>query len=274
MGNRSSRLLLALLAAAVACSRQSSGAFTQSVAESLKAASRDAEVAVVGPLQVAVTPKNGKRTSLDLTELWKSCGGKPDCGEPVERYVRSVVAGTLVVEAPAKREYLRPLIRVRSNLSPAEAAAVSEPLVGDLVIVYVLDSGDARRPVAPADLQALGLDKAGLRAAAVANLEAAAPDIPHEPSDAPRVFVVRTADGYAASRLLLHKRWEALKAEVAGDLLVVVPHQRVMFFTGSGEDKATRDRMKALAADRMDGADGLSPTVLKWTPEGWVPFAG
>lgn len=274
MRNRSSKLLAALLAAAVACSRPPSAVFTQNVAERMKAVVKDAEVTVVAPLQIAVTPKNGKRTTLDLTDLWKSCGAKAECAGPVDGYVRSVVAGSLVVEAPAKREYLRPLIRLASNVPPSEASAVSEPLVGELVIVYVFDSGDARRPVAPGDLQALGLDKAGIRAAAVANLEAAAPGIRYEPSDAERVFVVTTGDGYAASHLLLHKRWEVLKAEVEGDLIVVAPHQRVVVFTGSGEAKATRDRMRALAQDHLDGADGLSPAVLKWTPEGWVPFAG
>jgi uncharacterized protein YtpQ (UPF0354 family) len=229
---------------------------------------------VVAPLQIAVTPKNGKRTAVDLTDLWKSCGEKADCAEPVDRYVRSLAAGSFVVEAPAKREYLRPVIRMASNLTASEATAVSEPFVGELVIVYVFDSGEARRPVAPADLAALGLDKAGLRAAAVANLEAAGPAIPYEPSDTPRVFAVSPPDGYAAARLLLHPRWEALKGEVTGELIVTAPHARYVFFTGSGEDQAARAAMKALAADRLDGAEALSAAVLKWTPEGFVPFAG
>jgi uncharacterized protein YtpQ (UPF0354 family) len=274
--DHSSRLAALLAAAAIlaACSRDPSAAFTSRVADRLKAAAKGADVAVVAPLQVAVTPKEGKRTTLDLTDLWKSCGSRVDCGEPVDGYVRSVVANALVVEAPAKREYLRPLIRLKSNLSTAEAAAVSEPLAGELVIVYVFDSGAARRPVAPADLQTLGLDKAGLRSAAVANLKAAAAEIPHEATDAERVYVVSPPDGYAAARLLQLEGWEPLKAEVQGDLIAIAPHERYVFFSGSGEDKATRDRLRALAADRMDGADGLSPVVLKWTPQGWVPFTG
>ena len=159
-------------------------------------------------------------------------------------------------------------------MPPAEEKAVSEPLVGELVIVYIFDSGNARRPVTPADLPALGLDKAGLRAAAVANLEGAEKEIPREETETPRVFRISPPDGYAASRLLLGKGWEALKAEVEGDLIAIAPHEHYVFYTGSGEVKATRDRMRALATDRMDGSDGLSLAVLKWTPQGWVPFGG
>jgi hypothetical protein len=259
---------------AVACSRQPSAVFTQNVAERMKAVAKDAEVVVVAPLQIAVTPKNGKRTIVDLADLWKGCGEKADCGEPVDRYLRSLAAATLVVEAPVKREYLRPVIRNVLNVPASEAAAVSEPFVGDLVIVYVLDAGGTRRPLAPADLAALGLDKAGLRAAAAANLEAAGPGIPYEPTDTPRVFVVSPPDGYAASRLLLHARWEALKGEVTGELIVIAAHAHYVFFTGSGEDQETRAGMKSHATDRLDGSDGLSLAVLRWTPEGWVPFTG
>jgi hypothetical protein len=266
--------LVLILASAAACSREPSGAFTKSVADRLKASAKDTEVTVVAPLQVAITPREGKRTIVDLTDLWKSCGARVECGEPVDRFVRSVLAGAIVVEAPPKREYLRPLIRVKGNLSAAEEAAVSEPLTGDLVIVYVFDSGAARRPVAPADLQSLGLDKTGLRAAAVANLKAVGPGIPHDSTDTEKVYVVSPPDGYAASRLLLLEGWEPLKADLQGDLIAIAPHERYVFFTGSGEEKAARDRMKSLAADRLDGADGLSPAVLKWTPQGWVPFSG
>lgn len=273
MRSTSSRLLLLLLVGAVACSR-SQGAFTQSVAQRFQTAAKGAEVAVVAPLQISITPQHGKRTSLDLTDLWKTCGGKVDCGA-VDTYVGSVLSGSVVVEAPAKREYLRALIRTSANLPPSEVGAISEPLAGDLVIVYVLDSGDARRPVLPGDMQALGLDKGGLRAAAIANLQAATPAIPHEPSDpSPHVFVVTTGDDYAASRLLLLEGWGALKPEVEGDLLAIASHQRSVFFTGSGEDQASLKWFKALAADHMDGAGGLSPAILKWTPQGWVPFSG
>jgi hypothetical protein len=274
MRNGSFPTLLLLLAGTAACSRPQAAAFTQSVAERLEAASKGSEVTVVAPLQIAITPRHGKRTALDLTDLWKTCG-KLDCGVPVDNYVRGVLAGSLVFEAPAKREYLRPLIRTRSNLPPEEARAVSEPLVGELVIVYVLDSGDARRPVMPADLAALGLEKPSLRAAAVANLAAAGAPIPHEASEpAPHVFVVTTGDDYAASRLLLLGGWEALKPEVEGDLLAIAPNQRSLFFTGSGEDKVTRGWLKSLASDHLDGAGSLSPEILKWTPQGWVPFSG
>jgi hypothetical protein len=275
MRNASFRLLLVLLIGVIGCSRPQSAAFTQRVAERLKAASKGAEVTVVAPLQVAITPHHGKRTALDLTDLWKACAGNLDCGAPVETFVGGVLAGALVVEAPAKREYLRPLIRTRSNLPASEAGALSDPLVGELVIVYVLDSGDARRPVMPGDLQALGLEKSGLRVAATANLAAGALAIPHEPSDpAPRVFVVTTGDDYAASRLLLLEGWGALKPEVEGDLLAIAAHQRTVFFTGGGEDKATLKWFKSLASDHLDGAGGLSPDILKWTPQGWVPFSG
>jgi len=275
MRNSSRGLILTLLAVAGACSRQpASAAFTQKVAERLKAASHGAEVAVVGPLQVAITPKNGKKTSLDLTSLWKGCGEKVECGEPVEQYVRSVVPASLAVEVPAKLEYLRPILKTRENLPPA-GQAVFQPFVGELVVAYVFDSGDSKRPVAPGDLQALGLDAAQLHAAALANLEAARPDIPHEPSEAsPRVITVRTGDAYAASLLLFHKRWEGLKAEVEGDLIVMAPKQDILLFTGSGEDKATRGQLKSLAADHLDGAGSLSMAILKWTPAGWVPFVG
>lgn len=274
MRSKSLRVALVVLAA-FGCSRQSGrDAFTRSVAGRLRAALPGAAVAVAGPLQVAITPRNGKQTSLDLTSLWKDCGERVECGEPVEQYVRSVVPASLAVEVPAKREYLRPVLRTKENL-PAAGQLVSRPFVGELVVAYVFDSGDSKRAVAPGDLEALGLDEAGVHAAALANLEAARQEIPHAPSEsAPRIQVVATGDAYAASLLLLPQRWEALRSEVQGDLIVVAPHQGFVFLTGSGEDKATRGQLKALAVDRLDGAGALSLAPLKWTPAGWVPFAG
>ena len=171
-------------------------------------------------------------------------------------------------------EYLRPILKTRENLPPA-GQAVFQPFVGELVVAYVFDSGDSKRPVAPGDLQALGLDAAQLHAAALANLEAFAKEIPHEPSSPEsRVFVVRTGDEYAASRLLLLQLWAPLKSEVEGDLIAVAPNQELVVFTGSGADKATRGELKAFVADHLDSSRPLSPAMLKWTPAGWVPFAG
>ena len=275
MRNSYRGLVLTLVVAAAACARQPQrAAFTQKVAERLKAASVGAEVAVVGPLQIAITPKGGKKTALDLASLWKACAEKVECGDPVEQYVRSVVPRSLVVEVPAKREYLRPVLKTRGNLPPA-GQGVFRPFVGELAVTYVFDSGDGKRPVAPGDLKALGLDEAQVHAAAMANFEAVAKEIPHEPSSpASRVFVVRTGDEYAASRLLLHQLWAPLKSEVEGDLIAVAPNQELVVFTGSGGDKATRGELKALVADHLDSSRPLSPAMLKWTPAGWVPFAG
>lgn len=275
MRNSYRGLALTLVVAAAACARQPQrAAFTQKVAERLKAASVGAEVAVVGPLQIAITPKAGKKTALDLASLWKACAEKVECGDPVEQYVRSVVPRSLVVEVPAKREYLRPVLKTRQNLPP-EGQGVFRPFVGELAVTYVFDSGDGKRPVAPGDLKALGLDEAQVHAAAMANFEAVAKEIPHEPSSpASRVLVVRTGDEYAASRLLLLQLWAPLKSEVEGDLIVVAPTQDLVAFTGSGADKATRAELKAFVADHLDSSRPLSPAMLKWTPAGWVPFAG
>jgi Protein of unknown function (DUF1444) len=272
MKKRVPALVLALLAAA-ACARQPDSAeFTRRVAERVKQAHGDADVAVVGPLQISVTPRNGRKTALDLAGVWKSCGERLGCGAPLEQYLASVVAASLVVEAPAKPEYLRPVLTMRPNLPPP-GQSLSRAFVGDLVITYALDSGNATRPVTPADLQSLGLDEAGVHAAAIANLEAARPGIPHEPAeDSSPVWLVRTGNAYAASLLLLHDRWAALKPELKGELVVAAPHQNTLLVTGSGEGKEALERLKALAADHLDGAGGLTPLLLEWTPTGWVPF--
>jgi hypothetical protein len=267
--NRSWTLLLLLGAA---CSSDTAkAAFTRRVAERVKTTAAGAEVVVVAPLQITVTPAGGKTTTLDLTSLWQSCGEKVDCGAPVDQYAGSVVGPSLVVEAPVKREYLRPSLGVRSNLRPVDS--VFQPFVKDLVSTCVLDSPQANRALVSGDLAALGLDAAQAHAAALANLEAAFPAISAEAvSDAPGVFVLTMKD--AAGALLLVSRFEPLKAQVKGELIALPVHRDFVYFTGSEEGKVARDKARSLASDHIDGARALGPEWIKWTPAGWVSFPG
>ena len=259
---------LALLAALGGCSRApDSDAFTRKLAERIKQKSPDAEVAVVGPLQVAVTPRNGRRTSLDLSGLWKSCGQKLDCGAPLEQFLASVVSPSLVVEAPVKKEYLRPLLKTTENLTPAEQR-LSRPFLAGLAVCYALDAGNARRSVGPGDLQALGLDAAGVEAAALANLGTA--PVLHELADgSERVLVVRTGDPYAASALLQPERWQELKGEVKGELIVAAPNQEVLLATGFGEGKPGLDELRRRASGFVEGPGVLTTELLQWSPAGF-----
>ncbi|MEP7010507.1 MAG: DUF1444 family protein [Acidobacteriota bacterium] len=151
---------------------------------------------------------------------------------------------------------------------------VARPFVGDLWKVYVFDRPDNIVGVHKGDLAKLKITEEELDTLALANLEAAITDFPHEPiEEGSPIHVIHAGDNYEASRLLLHHRWRALAQEVKGELLVSAPSRDFVFFVGSRSDRSVlahfrRKMQEVLSLESYP----LSAQVLRWTPEKWVVY--
>jgi len=283
MRSRGGPATLALLLAAVvlACGRNDEAAFTRQVAERMRAAHPEAKVAITAPLTIEVATKDGTLT-FSLDNLWRMCEkGSEECEGAIERTLRSLAQGQAFDKAAVAAANVRAVLKDRGWIESAAQLAlkgpkdkaesntiVSRPFAADIWIAYVFDLPDGMRMLTRGDLAQLGLDEDRLHALALANLEEALTDIPHEPlGDGSSVRVVKAGDSYEASRILLHGRWAALARAVKGELLVAAPARDAVLFTGSREDVAMLRYMSERLAAQQDHP--ISTTILRWTPKGW-----
>lgn len=280
------RVLAGLLALALGpgCRRPSQDDFTRSVADRLRAQSPEATVVVQGSLTLEVTLPGDRSSTLSLDNLWRQCGGRFEGCEAVDRYLRSVEATLAGQGLEPRPELVRAVLKdrewveyVRRSLAEGpsdkaeENALVLRPFVADLFVVYVLDMPDGMKMLTRGDAAKLALDDSRLHELALANLGEAAGDIPFRPLEAgSAIRLVQVGDSYEASRVLLHDRWAPIAATVKGSLVAAAPARDTVVFTGSEEDIAG---LSALVHRLVDEAPHpLSPTLLRWTKEGWVAF--
>ena len=268
---------LAVLAALlVSCVAQSDeAAFTERVAErARRELGEKATVRVTAPRTLEVRYADGTSMSANLDNLARDCELRPDgCEAAIATTVRSIAESQLATST-TEREALRATVKSRDWVDNARvlgAPPVARPFVGDLLKVYVFDFPDSMRPLVAKDLEILKITEDELDVLALANLDKALTDFPHEPvREGSPVWVLHVGDSYESSRLLLHDRWRELARKVKGDLLASAPSRDFVYFVGAGESAETlqdfRRRMEAMASEE---SHSIAPHILRWTPEGW-----
>jgi hypothetical protein len=78
---------------------------------------------------------------------------------------------------------------------------------------------------------------------------------------------------FEASLLLFEDLWESIAGETSGDLVACVPSRDTVLLTGTAVPGGV-ERLRS-AAQRILGenAHPLSGALLRWTGDGWEPFA-
>jgi hypothetical protein len=283
------RVAAALLAAlfSFGCTGRSEKAFTNRVAERIRAEHGSGKVVVTGPLTIEIVEEDGGRHTVSLDNLWRTCRPDPEgCGEALDRFVRMVGQLPTGASATPLRGAVRATIKDRTWVeevgrqvaqSPPEKArgnrVLVRPLVADLFVVYVIDLPDGMRMMSANDLPELEMQEDEVDGVALANMERDVVGMPHQPVEpGSSVHVLRAGDSYEASRLLLHDRWRGLRQEVKGDLLVSAPARDTVLFVGSGEKPAEVERFLTLTREIAQSEHHpVSATVLRWTERGWEP---
>jgi uncharacterized protein YtpQ (UPF0354 family) len=222
------------------------------------------------PMTIKVHHRADNPATVYLDNLWRQIRGGGDGGsELIDRHLNMAVSSGQVAPQFEMRQIV-PSVKDSEYLDHLNSDSVSEHLVADLWIVYVVDWPDKTVGFAKSEMETLKIRAEDLRQLAVQNLKCILPQVECH-GEGPWFFL--KADGtYEASLLLLEDLWEQLDSLVDGDLVAVAPSRDVLLFTGSSSREGlTAIRSKA-AQITTNGDHVVSSTLLRRYDKGWIPF--
>lgn len=258
-------LLLAILPARAA---DDPTAFLAEVQGDLLRAYPDCTTEVRGPYALHLTC--GK-TELDLyvEQLYGACQAAEAACDGAKQKWLGTVAASFAPNPALRLDDVVPVVRNAAWLTALPEAAVpqvmTDPLVGDLVVVWMVDSPDTARTLREKELPELGVARAGLAAAALPGLRRQLASVGDQ--DAGGYHIV--GGSYYTSSVLLDPDWWR---RVGGGqpVYAVVPTNDVVLYTTS--DRARDHRKMSREADRFarQAKRTLSERVYVWRDGGWA----
>lgn len=247
--------------------------FTEYVAAKLKQELGSVPVSVKSPLTLSAGPL---RISLD--RIYGFCkSNSQDCSVEVEGYVKGASQVIKERNTPLDKTAVRLVVRsneyikrAQSSLGPDGPTLQSKPFVEGLVVVPVLDTPRAIRPLDNRDLTALKLSQDELLELGRTNLAANMKPLSEvaNPAGAGQIGSVG-GNVFDTSRVLLLSQWAPLAHSQGGTLLVSLPATDVLLYASESSAIAI-DALRTLTRNVMSKAPNpLSAAVLKWTAGGW-----
>ena len=238
------------------------------------------KVAVVESLTLSLKWDQQERT-VSLDRMWRTCSKEPARCEPATRDFVAKVAGiTKAKEHPVTRESVVAALRPKEYLDAIPAAVrtntLTDPFVGDLIVVYMADFADAARGLTPTDLTTLGVPRAELAALARHNLESRLSNVDELLAKATPGSPVAIAAGnyYESSRLLQSDHWAALAEKIKKPIVVAVPGNDVAFVV-LDPSREMLSRLGKIAGDAFAHAERpISRSLYRWSGTGWMVVGG
>jgi hypothetical protein len=230
------------------------------------------------PLDHFVVRVRNEPQTLYFDNLWRNYRSDP------EGMVAAIERSARIFSSPPgkpgdlpDKSSIVPLIKDNGYLDVArnkETGAVPfahEHFVGDLWIVYAVDTPDAMKTLPIKDMKEMGLDPLQIKQLASENLRRIVPPIKRH-GDGP-VYMLAAGGDYEASLLLFDDVWEQMKELVTGDIVAAVPSRDVLLFTDSAS-KEGLEQMRASITEVLNSAGYLvSGTMLRRTGEKWSVFS-
>jgi hypothetical protein len=216
-------------------------AFAALMAEAIADRLPAAEVTGIAPDYINITCDDVPWV-FDVAGLWQECAAAPEsradaCNLALAAFLETVGQETAPL-ARLTRDALRPTLRdepfvrdLRQTMA-SKGGPVTEPLAGDLWVLYDTGREGAARFLARSEVKRLGLAAADLRGQAIENLRHVLPPV-RQSGEGP-VFVLSAGGEDDAALLLLDEVWTGPAKAVAGDLVVAVPTRNVVLFAGTG----------------------------------------
>jgi hypothetical protein len=255
-------------------------ALTQSAARMFRKASAKVAVEVLEPLSLKLdfqgTDHHDLRVSLD--RMWFVCqSDPPGCERAMNDFVAKVIHTVGVPEEPVARDGVVAMLRPRSwfesvGQAPDYEGALSDPLVGDIYAVYVVDLPKAVRSLTKADLDALGFTRAELASLARTNLTTRLGHLPDAVRNAQAgdVVVLRTGSYFESSRVLLGDDWTALSSTKARTIVVSMPANDVMIVS-MDPGPIQLDKLRELTQAAFEKAQvRVSRKIYRWNAGSWA----
>jgi uncharacterized protein YtpQ (UPF0354 family) len=249
--------------------------FTRSVAARITNRVSRAFVRILDePLTLEVRIDGGDSLQVNLDRIWRFCAEtSAGCDEEVghlEGALRDSTANEnltpdMLVAVVRNQEYI-------DSIRKLDTPMITEPLVGDLVVLYMVDIGSRARGANDADLTKLGLTRVtGAKRARdnTARKLGAFSDRLKRGND-PMGCLAR-GQFYESSALLETDEWAHL-AKANAPAVVSVPAADVLCFAWKSDERTLALLHKATDAMFKAAPRPLSTTLLKWTGTAWRPL--
>jgi uncharacterized protein YtpQ (UPF0354 family) len=246
----------------------------------------DARCASTDVERIEITFADGTKQWCYVRRLWEEIAREtsaPARAAHIDIRLRAMEEARAAPEEPEAGAIV-PLVRstayleeLRTRLAQAgdgEAANLAcRRLVADLWIVYARDLPKAIVPLTESDVADLGLTEEELHRRAMDNLEKRVVRI--ENRTLPNGFgMLVCGDDYESSLLLQKNLWKTIAADTKGDLVAGVPNRDLMVYADSATPGAVA-RLRRLVQEMHDEqARPISPTILRWTGDGWETVSG
>lgn len=224
--------------------------------------------------QFRIVREGREPATVFLENMWRQCRDDVESRvSHVERFLRALLTTLCNNEGLPDRSCIVPTIKdegyfhIYADRAREELPFASEHLVGDLWIIYAIDSADSMKTLQKSHVKELGLDSGALKKLAISNLRRILPPV-EQHGEGPAYMLTAGGD-YVASLLLFDELWAELKQQISGDVLAAVPSRDVLLFTDSQSNEGIK-QVKASIAKVMDsGGYLISDTILRRTADGW-----
>jgi len=143
---------------------------------------------------------------------------------------------------------------------------ISDPLVGELSIYYIVDRPDTMSYITQDTLETLGLERRALRGLAMQNFH----DKGWQPELRGQGVWMLVFDGnFETSFLLDHPIWDGFDTQLGTVVMMALARDVVLF--GDGDVQGTEDELRRIATENFDKMSyPLSQQIYVWSENGWI----
>jgi uncharacterized protein YtpQ (UPF0354 family) len=248
-------------------------AFTDYVADKMRQEAVGTLVTVKSPLTLSI---GSLQANLDRIHAYCKSNSQ-GCAAEIDRYVKGASQVVKERNAPLDKTSVRLVVRsseyikrAQASLGPDGPILQAKPLVEGLVVVAVLDTPRAIRPLDNRDLASLKLSQDELLELGRKNLEANLKPL-SEVAKAVASGQIGTISGstFDTSRVLLRDQWASLSDAQGGVILVSLPTTDTLLYISEATPTAI-GALRTLSRDVMSKApNSLSTAILKWSSNSW-----
>jgi hypothetical protein len=256
-------------------------AFSAEILERIQRERPEIAARLLNPFFLLVEVERGKPRIVPLLSLYQKYCAEPDDKEPIlEEFLSNCVyeePPTIGGAFEENRERILPQIvppsLVEFSHKDHQPLAVV-PFAADLSIAFVVDEPERYCYISRNVMERWGVTERDLLAVAVVNLREMSAEVTcHQTGTGERaVFTFENFDGYDASRVLVGRLVAEVAAQVAGQLVLAIPHRDALVCIGDADPAFVAEMEEAARRDFEGHSYRVSPQLLTICDGEIVPY--
>ncbi|WP_292181427.1 DUF1444 family protein [Mesorhizobium sp.] len=202
--------------------------------------------------------------TTDVTNLFGYLNSYPneDAEAAIDRFVRGLAETRLT---KVSEDNLIPVIRTLQYVEHLKSMGLDllyEPLVGEIVVLYMADLPDSISPVAPKDFP--GRKFSDLREIALNNVKKWLPKIVSDSQlGFACLYYVEGNTMLSSSLILIDEFWLSIKSQFPDDVLLALPRRDQLFVFDAGNPQAQVGASQIIEVTFNDGFNLLSDKIFE-----------